>query len=232
MTGSLSMLVRTSLLAVSLSVLLGGCVSFKREELRPAETQIKLDARTLRDPGLERFLATHGQSHSEEWDLARVTLAAFYFNPDLDLARAQFAEATAGVRAAAALPNPSVNFTPGYDKDSFPGVTPWILGYALNLPVELAGKRRFRTAEAQRQVEAAQFRLTASAWAIRSAVRQALIALHAAEDTAILWSSEKPLLAQIASLLEAQTQAGELSVFEAAQPRMAAHRAELAQRES
>ena len=208
-----------------------GCTTYQPKELNPAVTQAQLERRSLKDEGLQRFLASHGAPASDEWDLARLTLAAFYFSPELDVARAQLAETEAGVRTASALPNPSFNFTPGYNQDATGGVTPWILGYALNLPIELAGKRAYRTAEARQQAEAARLNLASAAWTARSAVRRALTDLHAAEGAALFWRDQQPLLAQAAQMVQAQVQAGEVSPLAAAQARIALDRAALAARD-
>ena len=214
------------------SVALAGCVAYQPKELSPAATLAQLDQRTLRDAGLQRFLATHGQPAAEEWDLARLTLAAFFFSPELDLARAQLTEAESNVQSAEARPNPTFTFTPGYNQDAVAGVTPWIMGYAVDVPLELGGKRAYRSAEARHKADAARFELARVAWTKRSAVRQALIGLHAAEVTAELWRTQKPLLIQSAQLVDAQVQAGEVSPLQAAQARIALNRAELAVRES
>lgn len=223
---------RCYLVAFILAVL-SGCATYQPKDLSPAATQTQLENRTLRDEGLQRYLANHGQpAVSESWDVSRLTLAAFYFSPDLDIARAQLAAAEAGVRTAQARPNPSFALTPGYNKDSVAGVAPWILGYALDLPNELAGKRGHRTAEAQHQAEAARFEVARIAWSARAAVRRALGELHAAEATAELWRDQKPLLAQAAQFVDLQVKAGEVSPLDAAQARIALSRAELAARES
>lgn len=223
---------RFFLATLAATAALTGCVSYQPKELSPASALAQLDQRSLRDTGLQRFLSTHGQSTAEEWDLARLTLAAFYFSPELDLARAQLTEAEANVRSAEGRPNPSFTFSPGYNQDAVAGVTPWIIGYALDAPLELGGKRAYRGGEARHKADAARFELARVAWAKRSAVRQALIKLHAAEVTAELWRTQKPLLAQSVQLVDAQVRAGEVSPLQAAQARIALNRAELAVRES
>jgi len=216
--------------------LLAGCTTYQPKNLNPATTQAQLESRTLTDAGLKNFLVAHGAPSAPpataEWDLARLTLAAFYFSPELDVARTQLAETEGGIRTAAALPNPKFNFTPGYNQDATGGVTPWILSYALDLPLELAGQRTYRTAEARAQAEAARLNLASAAWTARTAVRRALTELHAAEGAAVLWRDQQPLLAQAAQIVDAQVKAGEVSPLEAAQARIALHRATLAAREA
>lgn len=219
-------------LAALASFALSGCVIYQAKNLHPAATQTQLDSRTLTDTGLKKFLASHGHPEGESWDVTRLTLAAFYFNPELDVARSQLVEAEAGVRSAEARPNPTFAFTPGYNKDAMAGVTPWILEYALGVPLELAGKRAYRTAEVQHQAEAARLEIARLAWSVHAGVRRALSALHAADATAELWRNQMPLLANAAQLVDLQVKAGEVSPLQAAQARITLNRAELAARES
>lgn len=212
--------------------MLAGCATYHPKDIDLATSRIQLESRRLSDPGLLALLSAQGLAVTHEWDLERLTLAAFYYSPELAGARARLAEMEAGVRTAKALPNPELNFTPGYNQDASGGVTPWILGYGLSMPLELGGKRAYRTAEARWQAEAARLDLAATAWKNRSAVRRALTELHAAQDMATLWREQQPLLAQAVKLVQAQVAAGEVSPLEAAQAGIALNRAELAARES
>lgn len=213
---------------VLLSASLAGCAVYRPQDIDSVASQVQFDSRSLGDAGVMRFIAANGGSAEGPWDLRRLTLAAFYFNPQLDRARAELAVAEAGVRTAGALPNPSFDFTPGYNQDAAAGSSPWALGYALGLTLELAGKREHRTSEARHRAELARLDLAAQAWAAHSTVRRALVEVQGAEAEAELWRAQLPLAAQAARLLEAQVQAGDGSPFEAAQARSALSRATLA----
>ncbi len=221
-----------ALLPLSTLALLAGCATYEAKPLVADTTLAQLENRRLDDAALRQFLSTHSSASGDEWDLSRLTLAAFYFSPELDLARAQWREAEANMQTAGARPNPTFNFSPSYNRDAASGITPWILSYALDVPIELAGKRAHRSAEARYQTEAARLHLASAAWAIRSAVRRALTDLHAAESTARIWRDQQPLLAQAARVVEAQVGAGDVSPLLAAQARIALNRAELSARES
>lgn len=222
---------RFSLGLLTLAVF-SGCVGYAPKPLTADATRAQLESRTLKDDGLARYLKTHGQTEGEEWDLSRLTLAGLYFSPALDVARAQLREAEAEVRSAEARPNPTLSFAPTYVREAPAGMTPWILGYALDVSIETAGKRTYRTREASHRVEVARLRVAEDAWVVRSAVRRALIELHAAEAAVELWRAQKPLLADSARLVDSQVSAGEVSPLLASQARIAVNRAELARRES
>lgn len=209
-----------------------GCATYSPKPLNAEATRVQLENRRLEDAGLAQFLNTHGQSASGEWDLSRLTLAALYYSPALDVARGQLREAEADVQTASARPNPTFSFAPTYNQDTLTGTTPWILGYALDVRIETSGKRIHRTREAGHRAEAARLRVAESAWAVRSAVHRALIELQAAEEAAELWRTQRPLLADSARLVDSQASAGDVSQLLATQARVALNRAELAARQS
>lgn len=219
-------------LVAATALLVGGCATFQSRNLTPAVTMEELDRRRLSDPGLARFLVAQGQVANGAWDLARLTLTAFYFSPELDVARARVREAEAGLRTAGARPNPAFTFAPGRSEATPGGISPWILGYALDVRLETAGRRRHRIAEAQHGVEGARLELAAQAWQARSAVRRALAEWQGAEEAAALWRGQLPLLAQAARMVEAQVQAGEVAPVQVVQRQAALQRTELAAREA
>jgi hypothetical protein len=84
----------------------------------PAETASRFEFRNLCDPGLQTFLEEHVGHRiapwpPKTWDLGTLSLAALYFNPTLEGARARVAEAQAAVVTAGARPNPSMSVAPG-----------------------------------------------------------------------------------------------------------------------
>src|SRR5580658_7242289 len=82
-----------------------GCAHFQPQPVSPEKTAAQFDARRLDDPGLRTFIATNSGGAPpgwplEKWDLNSLMLAAFYFHPDLAVARAQWRVAEAGVETA------------------------------------------------------------------------------------------------------------------------------------
>jgi len=212
-------------------MVLAGCATYKPQPLDPAASLNRFEARSLADAGLRDFLAQNGhplsgESGAGEWDLEQLTLAAFYFSPSLDAARADLAVARAGTQTARAWQNPSFAFTPGYNVDAAAGVTPWILGYTLNLPLEI-GLRKPRIDAAAHREESGRLALASVAWSVRSSLRNALIELRAAQNAAAAWGAQKTSLTGAGALLEQQVRAGEISPVEAAPDRIALARVEL-----
>ena len=86
--------------------LLAGCAHFESQPWAPDKSAAQLESRRLEDAGLKLFLQTNSISKPTnwplpQWDLDSLTLAAFYFHPSLQVARAQWREALAGIKTAA-----------------------------------------------------------------------------------------------------------------------------------
>jgi outer membrane protein TolC len=154
------------------------------------------------------------------WDFEDLTLAAFYFHPDLDVARARYAVAQAGRKTAGQRPNPTAAVTPGYNTTSS-GISPWILNFSLDVPLETAGKRGHRRAQAAHLSEAARWSLAATAWHVRSRLRRALLALYISGESRTLLAHQETLQSNLVHLLEAQLEAGAVSGFDVTQARIA-----------
>src|SRR5579883_1261174 len=156
-----------------------GCAGPEAEELDPARSESEFRSRTLSDPGLARFAEANRGKESgpfppERWDLGALTLVAFYYHPDLDLARARLTQVRAGRVTAGMWPNPVVGFEGSRVANVEPGFTPWIYGANLSFPVDTLWKRGYRVEEADRLTEAGALALAEAGWKVRSRVRAAL----------------------------------------------------------
>ena len=179
------------------------------------------------------FLARCLRGPIAEWDLETLTLAAFYFHPDLDGARAKWSTATAGKITAGQRPNPNLSVTPRLNSSAIDSaVTPWILGGSLDVPIETGGKRKYRLAQAQHLDAASRFDLAGTAWRVRSRVRRGLLDLQAAQETDALSRDQAATLGRIALLAGRQWEAGELSPVELSTARIAHNQALLKQKEA
>src|SRR5215472_17463978 len=156
---------------------LSGCVRFHPQPLSPEKTEAQLEARSLTNLALKAFFETNGYKDSwplKSWNFETLTLAAFYYNPSLDVARADWKAATAGEETAAERPNPTATAT-GIYEPAAGAFSPWIPGVVFDLPIETAGKRRFRMDQSQYLSDAARFSLATSAWQVRSRLRSSLL---------------------------------------------------------
>jgi len=163
------------------------------------------------------------------WDLRTLTLAAMYYSPDLDMARAQWGVAQAGRVTAGERPNPTGSVLIGYNSTSpVSEVTPWIPEAALEIPIETAGKRGYRIAQAKHLSESARLKIFSAAWDVRSRLRQAFLDLWAARESESLLNIQVAFQAENLKILEAQRAAGETSMYDVTQARIVLDSARLA----
>jgi outer membrane protein, heavy metal efflux system len=204
--------------------LLTGCVPFQPKPVVAIDTLAAFETRTLDAPGLQRFFESNHEvwvPPARPWDLKALTLAAFYYHPDLDLARAGAAVAEAGIVTAGERPNPSVTFGPGFNATTPLGlVTPWILTFDFDIPIETAGKRGYRLAQARHLTDAARLNIATVAWQVRRGVRGRLLDLHAAVETEALLARQEEVQRENVRLLALQLSAGAVSPYEVTQARL------------
>jgi outer membrane protein, heavy metal efflux system len=213
-----------------------GCVRFHPQPLSPSTDAQTFSARTLEDAGLRRFMETSERKQRTSWPptawgLSDLTLAALYYSPDLDVARAQWAVAQAAVRTAGERPNPTLTLTPGFNTTTRTP-TGWIALGGLDIPIETAGKRGHRRAQAAQLAEAARLNTASAAWQLRGRVRSGLLALSTARETLSLLSEQERRGGENARIMEVQHQVGSISAFELTQGRIAAESARLAGHEA
>ena len=207
-----AMQISKNIVVILLTTILVGCAvqHYHPAPTSTAENAQSLSSRTLQDNGLRAFLrdklpAPAGEWPHREWSLPELTLAAFYYNPSLQIARDQVAEADAAIITARARPNPTVQGDLGGETAP---ESPWVAGAGFSLPIETAGKRRYRTTEAQQLANAARWNLASTGWAVRAQVRSALLEYLAANRSLHLLEEEERLRAEQVELLEQRLRVG------------------------
>lgn len=211
------------LLAGAGLLVLAGCAHYQPRPLAAQQTAADFDARTLAEVGLKQFVEANLSRELSawppaSWDFNTLSLAAFFFHPDLDVARARWGVAQAGKVTAGERPNPTASFAPGYNSTVGP---PWILGLNFDIPIETAGKRGYRLAQAKQLSEVARLNIATVAWQVRSRVRRSLLDLQLARETEQLLKQQHAVQAALVKLLEGQLAAGAVTPFEVSQARIA-----------
>ena len=207
--------------------LLAGCAQYEARPLSPERTAEQFEARTLDDPQLKEFLEANLKRDLpswplREWDSSTLTLLALFYHPSLDVARAQWAVTQAGIRTAGERPNPTFGVTPGFNSTTGYGasISPWIVNAAMDLPIETAGKRGYRMAQAQYLSEAARLQIAQTAWQLRHQVRETLLDLYAASQAEVLLRDRLKLRENNVKLLEQLLDLGEITANEMGQARI------------
>jgi len=192
------------------TALLSGCAG---QQYQPAPIAAdtaasRFEARTLADPGVRSYEESY-LGHPidpwppKTWDIQTLSLAALYFNPALDAARARTAGTQAALITAGARPNPTLSIAPGIP-------SPYLLSVDLAFPLETAGKRRYRVQTARSLDQAARFDLAASAWAVHGAVRTALLDYLVNSQQLELLRAEAKGRGEQVRILERMSLAGEI----------------------
>ena len=207
-------------------LLASACRHFVPAPLAPAESAAALESRSLADPGLHALLdkVLPGGTPAwplAKWDLTALTLAALYFHPSLDVARAHWQVAEAGVLTAGARPNPILSVTPQFISNTG-AAKPWDITSVLDWPIETAGKRARRIEGAEQLTTAARLGIDTAAWQVRSDLRLRLLDFAAARLRAEQLVRELAAQREVVALLEQRVRAGALSTTEIAPARLAA----------
>jgi cobalt-zinc-cadmium efflux system outer membrane protein len=202
-----------ALAAMVLGIGIAGCAHYSPKPLVPQHTAVALESRSLSDPGLRAFIE-RSLGHAladwplKSWNLERLTLVAFYYSPELDVARAQWGVAQAAVVTAGTRPNPTLNVTPEYATHVSPGVSPWLPSIALDMPIETAGKRGRRVTQAQQLSESVRWSVVTTAWDVRRRLTGALLEHTVARNRERLLRRQLDLQEEIVQLEQGELTAG------------------------
>ncbi len=202
--------IRNGIASLSGVFLLAGCAvqRYRPAPIVPSATASRFESRSLADSGLQSFEEQNlGRPVSpwppKAWDLQKLSLAALYFNPTLESARARVAGTEAALVTAGARPNPSLSVAPGIP-------TPYLLTLDFSFPIETAGKRGHRIQVARSLDQAARFDLADSAWTIHSGVRMALLNYLLASRSLESFRSEEKVRENQVNILEQIFSVGEI----------------------
>ena len=133
-----------------------------------------------------------------------LTLAAIYYSPALEHARAQISAAKAGIVTAGARPNPTIRLQPGVP-------SPYLFSLVFLFPIQTAGKRRIQVEQAKDLTREARLGLAEAAWKVCRNVRNALFHYFLATQQLDLLRLEQRLQTRRVTLLEQRRTAGEIS---------------------
>lgn len=190
--------------------------------LSPAETALEYEGRVLNDPLFKVYVKKVQGQETIDWspsslDLDLLTLAAFYYHPDLDVARAQWKTSLGGIDNASARPNPVLQSQPRYGINPASGLTPWYLQLFSGFVIETAGKRHHRIEQAKALSEASRIRLGQVAWQVRSRLRSSLVNYLSALERLEVLKEQQNYQQDVLKGIQHRVAVGESSPLEATQ---------------
>lgn len=184
------------------------------------------EARTLDAPALKEYMVAHGHPSSawppERWGLTELTLLAFHYHPDLQVARAHAKALRA--EGAAATPRLPIAVTPRVEHHSLRTAEqsgPWSLGFEVQIPLSFASTGEAIRSRYDALAQAADLKIGTAAWEVRSHVRARLLDLYGNLGEAELLQSEVRTRETLLTLLEQRLQAGAASAVEVNSARLA-----------
>jgi outer membrane protein, heavy metal efflux system len=196
---------------------LAGCATYQEKPLDPVATQASLEARRLDDAGLAAFLARSGAVAGEAWDFPKLVLAALYYNPEIEVARAQLRVSEAGIVTAGKRPNPDMDAAAGRATNPPSGEPAGLADIQLAFPFETADKRRHRMAQAEQLAESARLAMAATAWKVRGKVRDAMLDADAAAAESEILAGQVRVQESISAMLGRRVELGAASSLEQVQ---------------
>ena len=146
-----------------------------------------------------------------QWGLSELTLAALYFHPEVNVARAHWDATRAAVVTAARRDVPGLEIVPEFHSRTDGGLSPWSLGFVLDFRIVRGGKRDARVQQATLVAEAARLDIGGAAWRVRSRLRGRLVDYIAAQSQAELASREIETRSEITRLLERRLALGAIA---------------------
>lgn len=201
-------------------LLAGGCATYQYESrpLNVEQTTQAYNQRTLNDVSLREFISGYGYPVPEwpmkTWDLHALTLAGYYFNPELQVVIARHKKSLVNEEVARIYPNPGIQIPLEYHSDTSGGVSPWLLGIIFDLVFERSEKREARYSKALAESDVTRTGILESAWQIYRSIRQAWSAYYTAVKSRKFLQKKLEAVEEINGILSRSFELGQTSEFE------------------
>lgn len=193
-----------------------GCTTYHPQPIAPDQIARQFEQRSLASEDLHAWIAREGGHDVTPWPPAAwnrelLTLAAYYYSPTLDLARAQWGTAKAGIDVANAIPNPILQLPFQFNTPNPGPGAPFTWGPSLDIPIETAHKRGYRVDQASHLSEAARLNIITAAWTVAAQVRDAMLALYAARTRIAFLSAKAQAQRQVTVMSRHRLAVGQYS---------------------
>ena len=201
--------------ASAVLILAGGCANYHAKPLHPAAFARRFSQRSLTSTRLINYVKNEkiklAKQFPRRWNAASLVCAGWYYSPVLRVQRARLAVDRANMVTAAESPNPSVALSPTYAAKAGPGISPWILGFNFDIPIETAGRREDRMVQAKALTLAGRYDLGQIAWNLRKQIRVAIINYLFARKKVGILAQQAHTTELIQSLVKSRFKAGDIS---------------------
>ena len=172
------------IVTLSLCLLTSGCAheQYQAKPLNQSQITAKLRNKDVNDSNFKAYLIKQGYANESlpfaEWGLNQLTLCALYFNPKLDVAKAQLALANLAVNTANLRQSPTLIGRTAHSNLVNDEKSPWAFGLEVEIPIETSNKRQIKVEEAQHLQEVARIDVAEVAWQLRNQIAKDLLTYH------------------------------------------------------
>ncbi len=199
--------------------LLAACANYEPAPLEPAQLYRQyqhsdMDADAIRQE-LEKLAPGYGWD-GEHLDRLVLLAAALEGNPAIEQSRASATAAAAEAVAAEVRPGPTLGLTSEYAFNA-PEPSPWLLGVAAGLPLDLGARREARIDIASLQARIALVDYLDTVWSVRSSLQRALAGYLLAEQEASTGTELVELRERQAEAMRHRVAEGDASQFDLSQ---------------
>ncbi|HEX7819051.1 MAG TPA: TolC family protein, partial [Sphingobium sp.] len=159
-----------------------GCQTYRPAPIDTTQVAIARQQRSADADAIRREqarLAPDVPFDAIQWDRLALLAALLVHNPDIAAARAAIDTARAQARAARVAPGATLTLSSEYANDPSSS-SPWLLSGALDVPLDIGGRRTARITGAALGIIIARYDYADTLWAARMKARQALTDMLAA----------------------------------------------------
>lgn len=212
----------------------GGCTAYQYEA-KPLQTKqlaAEFMSRSLDDIRLNNHLLGYGYPVKQwplpAWDLDALTLAAYYFHPELQIAIAEYRKAMIHAEVVTRRINPGVEIPLEYHSNTSGGKSPWTIGLLFDFILERPAKRQARYEQADAEVNVTRININTAAWNIYSGLRRQYFNYQAVLKAQEQLQAQEKITEEVLKLLARRLELGQASEFEMSSMQLDMQRARLA----
>jgi outer membrane protein, heavy metal efflux system len=201
-------------LSLSLSLLATACTHqpYQAKPIDPAAITAKLANKDVANADFKAYLIKQGYTENiTQWGIDEMTLCALYFNPKLDVAKAQLALANVNINTANQRQSPIISGRAARSNQANGDKSPWAFGLEVEMPIETSNKRQIKVEEAQHLQEVARIDVAEVAWQLRSQIAKDLLNFHENIAQQQQLNNELTIHNNLVKLLEKRVQLGAAS---------------------
>lgn len=203
-----------------LSTVLSSCAHYQAKPLDLSASQQTISTRSLNDAALQqRLQSLHlmtADKPADEWNRAQLLVIAAERNSKLLIARAQLQAASAAIRTAQALPNPTLSLGSEYSL-SQTSESPWLWSLTTDWLVDAGLRRQLRIQLADTQVRAVRLDYAEALWSVRSELRRALLSYLLSAQRGVLLTDAVTDQERLVNLQRQRVRLGEAAATDALQ---------------